>query len=318
MATDANGAMSPDAAFGVLGNETRMEILQTLGETDDPLSFSELRERVGMDDSGQFNYHLDKLVGHFVRDTDDGYALAKAGERVIEAVLSGAVTESPRLEPTCIDQPCPLCGSPVEVSYRSEWVATSCTECAGVYGESGAAGDAVPAGGMERGYLGGQPLPPAGVKGRTAAEVLHAADTWSSLEMLGASSGICPRCSAPIDREIRVCEEHESGVELCEACDRRHAVQVDQSCTNCPFSGDGAAVIGLAADTDVLAFQTSHGLNPITPTPEFYRVMLEYEEDLVSTDPFEARFTWTVDGDSLTLTVVDDLDVVDVDRSSPE
>ncbi|MFB6206666.1 MAG: ArsR/SmtB family transcription factor, partial [Haloglomus sp.] len=87
-------ALSPDEAFGVLGNETRIQILQTLGEADGPLSFTELRDRVGIRQGSQFNYHLDKLVGHFVRKTDDGYELRLAGRRVIYAVLSEAVTEA--------------------------------------------------------------------------------------------------------------------------------------------------------------------------------------------------------------------------------
>lgn len=81
--------LTPDDAFAVLGNETRLEILRSLSDADGPVSFSDLREHVGMRDSGQFNYHLDKLVGHFVTQADDGYALRQAGDRVIEAILSG-------------------------------------------------------------------------------------------------------------------------------------------------------------------------------------------------------------------------------------
>lgn len=63
-------------------------------------SVSELRERVGMGDSGQFNYHLGQVEGHSVRTFDDGYVLRKAGRRVVEAVLSGAVTDAVVIEPT--------------------------------------------------------------------------------------------------------------------------------------------------------------------------------------------------------------------------
>jgi hypothetical protein len=72
-------------AFATLGNETRLSILLALWEAYEPfvatnaVAFSELRERVGMRDSGQFNYHLDKLRGHFVRKTDAGYELRRAG-----------------------------------------------------------------------------------------------------------------------------------------------------------------------------------------------------------------------------------------------
>lgn len=317
MATEPDeegSTLAPDDAFAVLGNETRMEILQALAKSDDPLSFSKLRDRVGMSDSGQFNYHLDKLTGHFLERTDDGYGLRRAGERVVESVLSGAVTAAPRIQPTTIDRQCPLCGASVRVSYHQEWVAMSCTECEGIYGESEATRD-VEAESMEQGYLGGQPLPPAGIKERTPAEVLEAADTWSSVETLAASTGMCPRCSARLDQSLRVCENHDASDGLCEECDYRHAVQIDRSCTNCPFFSEGAAVIGIAANTDLLAFQTSHGLNPVIPTTEFYGTMLDYNEEIVSTDPIEARFTWAVDGDSITVTIDEKPSVIHVERS---
>ena len=58
---------------------------------DGPLAFSSLYDRVDVDDSGQFNYHLDKLAGHFVPNTDHGYALARPRRRVVESVLVGPV-----------------------------------------------------------------------------------------------------------------------------------------------------------------------------------------------------------------------------------
>lgn len=39
-----------------------------------------------------------------------------------------------------------------------------------------------------------------------------------------------------------------------------------------------------------------------------------YDEEVVSTDPFGTRPTFTVDGDSLTVTINDDLSVVEVTR----
>lgn len=60
--------------------------MQALGEAGfgESLSFTELRERVGVRQGAQFNYHLDKLVGHFVTKTDGGYSLRPTGHRVIE------------------------------------------------------------------------------------------------------------------------------------------------------------------------------------------------------------------------------------------
>ncbi|MFT4933083.1 MAG: DNA-binding transcriptional ArsR family regulator, partial [Natronomonas sp.] len=63
-----------EEVFAVLADDTRVAILQALWETEDyEASFSELRDAVGMRDSGQFNYHLDKLVGPFVAKAEDGY-----------------------------------------------------------------------------------------------------------------------------------------------------------------------------------------------------------------------------------------------------
>lgn len=70
-------------ALEVLGNEIRMDIVRELAEADEPLSFTELRERVGLRDSGQFNYHLTRLCSYFVRDTGDGYELGHAGTRLV-------------------------------------------------------------------------------------------------------------------------------------------------------------------------------------------------------------------------------------------
>lgn len=68
-------------AFEILGNDTRLAILLALWEAKEPgppfaepseraVSFSELRDRVGVKDSGQFNYNLDKLVGAFIEQAE--------------------------------------------------------------------------------------------------------------------------------------------------------------------------------------------------------------------------------------------------------
>ncbi len=72
-------------ALETLASEHRIAILRALATADEPLAFSELRERVGIRDTGRFNYHLSKLRERFVRETDGGYELGHAGERVVLA-----------------------------------------------------------------------------------------------------------------------------------------------------------------------------------------------------------------------------------------
>lgn len=127
---------SPDEAFAVLGNETRMEILQVLGRAEESLSFSELRERLEINDPGQVNYHFNRLRGHFVRQTEEGYNLYEPGHRIIQAVLSGSVTGESVLEPIRVDDPCPYCSEPVQINYREERLLIRCTHCAGTFAGS--------------------------------------------------------------------------------------------------------------------------------------------------------------------------------------
>ncbi|MFD1512083.1 DUF7351 domain-containing protein [Halomarina rubra] len=305
--------LSPEEAFAVLGSDHRIAMLRALGEADGPLAFSDLRAAVGTRDSGQFSYHLNKLVGHFVRQTPDGYEIRRAGERVIEAVLSGAVTESPVRDATAVDRPCHYCGAPVEVRYHEDRIRVHCTDCEGIYGADERADG--------NGHLGTLPLPPAGVQHRTPAESLQAAYVWGELTGMASASGVCPRCSAVLDESVSVCADHEARSEPCEECVERYAVGIHFECTNCIYDRGGAFGVKLLTNTDLLAFLTARGINPVEPSARSaIGAMVDYEEEVLSTDPFEARFTFAVDGDTLSLRVGDDLAVVEttVDEAGGE
>jgi endogenous inhibitor of DNA gyrase (YacG/DUF329 family) len=319
-ATDGD-RLAPDEAFAVLGNGIRMGILRALGAADGPLSFSSLYDRVDVDDSSQFNYHLDRMVGHFVERTEAGYRLAGAGRRVVEAVLSGAVTDRPTLERSPVEEPCPYCGAPVAIEWEKGGVSVFCSACAGRYDHARpphAAGDD---GGGAGGYLGRHPLPPAGVRGRDADEVLRAAWTWGNLEILALASGLCPRCAATVEWEAELCESHDAGEDgLCEACGGRHAVSVRATCSNCILETGGEPVVALAAETGMLALLTGRGLNPVSPA-SVHRVEAvhgEYEETVLSREPLRARYTFAVGDERLSLTVDEELSVVESRRERPD
>jgi hypothetical protein len=330
--TDDPGAagLTADDAFALLGNDTRVRILEALGAADESLSFSALRDRVGTPDSGRFNYHLDKLVDQFVARTDDGYTLRRTGERIVVAVQSGAVTDAPARDPISADESCPYCGGRLAIRYREERLSILCPDCEGLYGVTEAPplagrdadreGDDVggAAGGDESntetashhheyGHLGALYIPPAGERGRDPDELLSAAHTWSGVDMLSAAGGVCPWCSASVETSVEVCARHDGADGQCSACGRRRAVSIRYTCPNCIYERAGAFGVSLLSNTDVLAFLTAHGVNPITPDPysSFTRA-LDYDEQVVSLDPFEVRITFTIDGDALTVTVEDD------------
>ncbi|WP_435359019.1 DUF7351 domain-containing protein [Haloarchaeobius sp. DFWS5] len=306
MNTDGDGPErpTPEQAFTVLGNRTRLETLRVLADAGRPVSFTELRNRVGLSQGTQFNYHLTKLLGHFVEKTDAGYELREPGRRIVQAVLAGAVDEGPALEPTAIDYACHFCGDDIEVSYADGHVALHCPTCAG-----NPATPTNPAN-PEHGNLARLPFPPAGMVGRSPEAALRAAATWIHMDSLAAASGVCPSCAATVKVTIAACGEHESATRdgRCTSCDRNRAVRVTYDCTNCVFTFDGPVVMALLATPEVLAFVGRNGLNV---TSKGFDWGWEYDETVVSTDPFEGCFTFTIGDDSLTLTVDDELSVVD-------
>ncbi len=285
-----------------------------LAESGEPLTYADLYDAVEYDDPSNFSYHLKQLVGHFVRKTDRGYELWDAGRRVVEAVVSGAVSETPVVEPSRTEKNCPFCGAPVDVGFQQGRVEQSCTECAGLvrFAESGGRRF------TEYGSLGFFLLPPAGVEGRSPQEMLEAAWTWKHTDFLTDSAGVCSRCSAKLETSVDVCEEHEDTAEICDECDRRYAMKFVLYCSNCNYNPNSIAPGVLLANTELLAFLTTRGINPFVPESlnRAGQALAQYDENVVSVDPLEARLTFTVDGDQLILTVDDDLSVVDVTQSS--
>lgn len=98
-----------DGALRALTHETRVAILRELADTDDPLSFTELKRRVGATDPGRFNYHLTELCEHYLRETTDGYELNYRGKQVLVAAGDG-VDVGADAAPTATDDACPVCG----------------------------------------------------------------------------------------------------------------------------------------------------------------------------------------------------------------
>lgn len=306
-------SLDPDQAFSALGHEVRVKILQRLGEADGILTYTELREQVGLSQGEHFNYHLDQLVGHFVAKTQDGYDLHPAGRRVVEAVLSGAITEAPVTERTSIDASCQLCSAPIEVRYYRDRVETYCTECRGIWGN-----DKHQSTDHIEGYLGRREIPPAGLKNRSAGELYRAAWIWQTLKFHAISNEICPACSATLDIDLTVCAEHGPADGRCEQCDRRYAALLQTACPNCIFEVNSTAAVAVAAtNTDLLDLLTAKGLNPISPDSiaKVQHVYSDFEEKIISTAPFEGEFTFTVDGDQITFAVDDSMCITDVLRT---
>lgn len=310
MANSSEEAIAPGEAFALLGNETRVDILRVLGAADEPLPFSTLRERVGIQHGQEFPYHLDKLVDHFVGQRDGGYALRPAGRRVVEAVLSGTLTQDQSIERQAVNLSCWYCGAhQIEVDYRAEIVTLYCTKCGGSYGSSSPSygGDA-PAG-QDR--LGAINFPPAGVQDRPPVEVAQAALVRYMRELESTVAGVCPRCAARAERTVVVCENHDPNCGGCDACDRRYALAVNTECTNCVLErAETLLGLHLLATPEMRMYLLEHGIDPIAPCYErVFDLVSPYEEDIQSIDPLDARITFGAEGDEITLAIDEELSV---------
>lgn len=304
--------LSPDEAFAKVGNDARIQILQTLAESE-PLTFSELYDAVDIDDSGNFTYHLDKLTGHFVRESNGEYMLREPGGIIVQAILSGVVTAASGFEPTRLEAGCPYCGQPVEVSCTDERVLVRCTACIGTY--AGGETDARFLEAHPHGTIAIFRLPPAGLKNRTAMQVLDVALARTHLELLSLAHGICPRCSARIDHSLQVCEDHESVDGMCDTCNRRRSIYVDYECKNCIRVEENIpAGLHLIKEPGLMSFISGHGINPVIPSWNELDAVVGYDEELTAVDPVRAKFTYEIEDDALALMVKDNLDNAEIWR----
>ena len=80
--------------FDSLAHPTRIKILKTLSE--EPLSFSGLKRRLGIESSGHLQHHLSKL-GNLVKTDEKGrYCLSEHGEDALIAIQAIEKTAKPQ------------------------------------------------------------------------------------------------------------------------------------------------------------------------------------------------------------------------------
>ncbi len=306
MTTDPGGTgaerVAPDEAFAALGNEARIQILYALWDADGSLTYSELKERIGIQNSGQFNYHLEKLLDQFVEKSDDGYDLRMAGEHVIGAVISGTLTHDPSFEPAELTGSCPHCGDQVKAEYANETLTVWCAS------EEGH----IPVNDRP-GVLAEVPFPPAGVADRAPDAVARAAMAWGNAQFTSMYDGVCPRCAGPVSLTIETCDDHTGGQgEICEECTAVFATWAHRECDICRFDAVVPAWVHLLQHPGVAGFFFDHDVVTIPWTWEVLTAAtVRPTREEVSDDPFRVQFRFEVDGDHLDVRLDDALDVVE-------
>jgi len=303
-------------AFAALANETRVEILLALWSAMDPrperdapegtLSFMQLYDRVQYDQTSNFQYHLAKLTGHFVSKTDAGYTLTTSAKRVLSTVMAGTLTDAPSFSAERVDAACMLCGTSTLVDYSDGILTQRCPSCDGVRNESNE-----PPGAIAREYR-----PPIGLKNRTPQEFVQQGKTWQRHRRHAFIEGACPECSGTITTTIDICDDHTShDLTVCQHCDRVHEIVVIFVCDVCKSSMGTGIWNTILTDVAVIAFFYDHELDTKALEDRFeYGVLFDAVEQVTvdAEEPLEIAVTVELDGDSLTVILDDEADVIEM------
>ncbi|WP_247730171.1 winged helix-turn-helix domain-containing protein [Halovivax limisalsi] len=288
----------PEAAFSILADEIRIDILRALWQADETTcSFADLREAVGVRDSGQFNYHLGKLTDAFVRKTDDGYELRSAGRHVVGALLSGTYTMDGTVEELELDDPCPLCGDSLAFSYADDRATVACESC-----PFGAA----------------FPIPPGAFAGYEPAAFPAVADRYVRTLLSRARNRFCEMCAARVapalSAEPLEALSDEGDAEIDPQVPGQ-LVMVTYDCDRCGSTTQINLGTVLLDHPAVVTFHDEHGidvrairlwkLGAGTAIPE---------STLVEDEPHRATVTYRIEDETLTLFVDDELTVRDTVR----
>ncbi|WP_158057853.1 winged helix-turn-helix domain-containing protein [Halorussus halophilus] len=297
-------------AFAILGNETRMEILRALWQSDEPSSFAELRSDVAPDDKGNFNYHLGKLTDHFVKKTDDGYDLRFAGEQIVRAVLTGTITSAPSVRPAETDERCAYCDAPVEMGYTKDVISVRCTDCGGVIG-----------GDFPDGTYMHYQFPPSGLADRTPEAAIDAAHVLYDSKIAPMMKGICPECASGIDISYDICDDHQVGdSKICPNCDSRYEVWALYECEHCRYRRKSVMWFAALNHPAVVSFYYDHGLDEKIPIRKLTSDNAQFVRDVTGTvtdtDPFRFRVTIPIEDDTLVVSMDEELDVLSARRTS--
>jgi DNA-binding transcriptional ArsR family regulator/predicted RNA-binding Zn-ribbon protein involved in translation (DUF1610 family) len=295
--------------LNALGNENRIDIIRTLGRfsrprlveepgilghPNYPASFSQLYNETDVTYRSQFSYHLEELEGKYITEFEDGYGLTWTGQKVVSALASReySTADGETVERLVSETRCGKCGEhgSVVATYDGSQLDVRCLSCSST--------------------LTTRMVPPALLNGRTDEEVLAAFDSWQQRVVSLFVDGVCHECSGQmsliaIDGHCESCQKEVSERETlaqftCQNCSLGHFIRIGEV---------------LRLDHRVVAFHEEMG----EPLDDLCYWELPYciSDDPVTVeqrDPFRADVRVTLSGETLAVTLDDELNVAAVSR----
>lgn len=312
MSTDEAPADDPlpaSDAFGALANEVRTDIIEAMARREvegrDRVRFSELFEESDAETTASFSYHLDALVGPYLRKVTDegepedgrhgaGYKLTHAGREAARAVAAG--TYSPRTDRSVrLGEPCPRCGKRELSGEVSDGVlAVACGAC-------------------NQSIL--SLTVPAGLEDREGFP--SAFDRHHRHRLAAFADGPCPECGGAIEREVVPAGDNPNDpttgdAEEDEGSDHDR-VQARFSCEQCGHGLRAPVTLAVIDHPAVVSFYHDHGRE--AGDRPIWNVGEEWAESVLSQDPLCVRVVVDLGGDTLALYVDRSLGVREVQRT---
>jgi len=290
---------SPDEVFAALSNDTRVGILQALQAADShEAAFSTLREAVGVEDPGQFNYHLGELTGRFVRKTETGYRLTQAGKQMAGALASGAYTMEGRFDPLTLDAPCQACGGTQTLAYEDEAVRIECESCPATTAFA---------------------VPPAVFAECDREEIPTIASRYLRATMDLQYNGFCSYCNSRVQQTVAALSALELPDRVPEGAlddvveDPASTPWVQFDCHRCGATASANLAGVLLSHPAVAGFYYRHGIDVSERPVWSFPPVDSLELDVPSHDPLRASVTYREGDDECQIVVDERLQVVETD-----
>lgn len=271
-------------AFSILAHDVRLDIVSALLDDwhavyTEPRTYSELMDAVGMQDSGRFNYHLERLRGVYVERVEDGYVPTASATALYRTILAHRPTETNARTQLDVDADCPNCDTALVGRYERGFLTVACPTCD------------VP------GVL-TYPFPANGLQGRTGNEAVCALEHRVSYEIGLARTGQCPHCAGTACVEIQR-----------EFLDGKRFPRVDLSCTTCSWHVDVGILQPLLFEPDVVTTLVAVDAHP-EQRDDHDADVPQVTGRVQSDEPFRAEIGVESEVGSATIVVDEDLDVI--------
>lgn len=189
---------TPEDVFGLLADDIRLDILRTvaLAQQEEQetgiaaLSFSDIYDRVDVDNTSKLSYHLGELTGAFLRKHEGDYAFTHAGEQLVRFILAENYRSPEDFGTIETEGQCLYCGeTALQATLHEQYFFIRCSEC-------------------NRPAFSYR-VRPAQVQARTDSDLIESVIWEQAGDFVKMRQDVCPDCAGDLETEV-IDAENES------------------------------------------------------------------------------------------------------------